>query len=117
MVAVVDRGRWLLPRADGPGLGLGLSLMSRLSDDLQISHDARGVGTCVRATFEGATAATGRRTAVPPAGDRGEMLREYLQLLTGTHASLRQDTRAILAEAEQAVAHAQRRQRERGRGR
>jgi serine/threonine-protein kinase RsbW/stage II sporulation protein AB (anti-sigma F factor) len=117
IVAVVDRGRWLSPRADGPGLGLGLSLMSQLSDDLLISHDAGGVGTCVRATFEGATAATGRRTAGPAAGDRGEMMREYLQLLTATHASLHEDTRAILAQAERAVAHARQQQRARARRR
>src|SRR5690348_15753063 len=36
IVTVVDRDRWMLPRADGPGLGLGLSLMSWLSDDLSI---------------------------------------------------------------------------------
>jgi anti-sigma regulatory factor (Ser/Thr protein kinase) len=94
IVAVVDRGRWTAPRADGPGLGLGLPLMSRLSDDLQISHAASGVGTCVQATFEGAAAATGRHTGVSAAtaaGDHGEMLREYLQLLTGAHASQHQD--------------------------
>lgn len=117
IVAVADRGRWLLPRADGPGLGLGLSLMSRLSDDVLISHDAGAVGTCVRATFEGATAVTGGRTVMPAPGDRGEILREYLQLLTATHASLQQDTRAVLAEAERAVAHARRQQRERARRR
>jgi hypothetical protein len=105
----------MLPSADGPGLGLGLSLMSRLSDDLSISHDAGGVGTCVRAAFEGAAAATGRRTAVSAAGDRGQMMREYLQLLTATQASLQQDSRAILAQAEQAVAHARRQQRARRR--
>jgi serine/threonine-protein kinase RsbW/stage II sporulation protein AB (anti-sigma F factor) len=115
IVVVVDRGRWTLPRADGPGLGLGLSLMTRLTDDLEISHDASRIGTCVQATFD---SAADRHVAVAAAADnRGEMLREYLRLLTARHASLHQDTRAILAQAEQAVAYARRQQRERARRR
>ena len=120
IVAVVDRGRGMLRRSDSPGAGLGLRLMRRLADDLRLSSDACGTGTCVQATFDGAAAATGRRTdlsAITAIVDRGEMLRYYLQRLTASTASLHQDARASLAEAEQAVAHAQRQQRERARGR
>jgi hypothetical protein len=43
----------MLPRTDSPGLGLGLSLIGRLSQQLEISqNDARG--TELRMSFAGA---------------------------------------------------------------
>jgi anti-sigma regulatory factor (Ser/Thr protein kinase) len=50
VVAVRDEGRGMLPRADSPGLGLGLSIIGRLTERLEIS-DNGGCGTEVRMTF------------------------------------------------------------------
>jgi len=50
VVAVRDEGRGMLPRADSPGLGLGLSIIGRLTERLEIIDE--GVcGTEVRMTF------------------------------------------------------------------
>jgi len=40
----------MLPRADSPGLGLGLPLISQMTDDLQIEA-AEGSGTLLRMHF------------------------------------------------------------------
>ena len=117
VVTVADRGRWPGRRSPSPGLGLGLRLMRRLADELKISHDAAGVGTCVQATFAGVAAGRRSSHAAAADGDRGELLREYLRLLSAAHASLQQDARAILAQAEQTVAHARRQQAQRARRR
>ena len=50
VVAVRDEGRGMLPRTDSPGLGLGLSIIGRVTQRLQIlEHGASG--TEVRMTF------------------------------------------------------------------
>jgi serine/threonine-protein kinase RsbW len=49
-VVVRDHGRGMTPRPDSPGLGLGLPLMTRLADAVQISTHPDG-GTEVRMTF------------------------------------------------------------------
>ena len=49
-VVVVDEGRGILPRADSPGLGLGLPLISTMADDLQIEA-AEGSGCLLRMHF------------------------------------------------------------------
>jgi serine/threonine-protein kinase RsbW len=50
VVAVRDEGGGMLPRTDSPGLGLGLSIMGRLSHRLEISEHGAS-GTEVRMTF------------------------------------------------------------------
>jgi anti-sigma regulatory factor (Ser/Thr protein kinase) len=50
VVAVRDEGRGMLPRADSPGLGLGLSIIARLSHRLEIGMNGTS-GTEVRMTF------------------------------------------------------------------
>jgi anti-sigma regulatory factor (Ser/Thr protein kinase) len=50
VVAVRDEGRGMLARPDSPGLGLGLSIIGRLSQRLEIA-DNRASGTEVRMTF------------------------------------------------------------------
>ena len=50
VVVVRDYGSGMLPRADGPGLGLGLPLISQMTDDLQIEA-AEGAGTLLRMHF------------------------------------------------------------------
>jgi len=49
-VVIRDHGRGMTPRPDSPGLGLGLPLMTRLADAVQISTHPDG-GTEVRMTF------------------------------------------------------------------
>jgi anti-sigma regulatory factor (Ser/Thr protein kinase) len=49
-VVVRDHGRGMTPRPDSPGLGLGLPLMTRLAESVQISTHPDG-GTEVRMTF------------------------------------------------------------------
>jgi serine/threonine-protein kinase RsbW len=50
-VTVTDDGRGMVARTDSPGLGLGLSVMSRLADALEISSPG-GRGTEVCLTFQ-----------------------------------------------------------------
>jgi anti-sigma regulatory factor (Ser/Thr protein kinase) len=54
VVAIRDEGRGMLPRHDSPGLGLGLSLIGRLSQQLEISQNG-ACGTEVRMSFLAAT--------------------------------------------------------------
>lgn len=55
VVIVTDHGRGMLPRPDSPGLGLGLPLMSRLTDSLHIDDHHAGdtdePGVSVRMCF------------------------------------------------------------------
>jgi len=49
-VTVTDEGRGMLPRTDSPGLGLGLGLIARLTDALEISSPG-GRGTEISVSF------------------------------------------------------------------
>jgi|SRR6478752_3679137 len=49
-VTITDAGRGMVARADSPGLGLGVSVMGRLADALEISTPSAG-GTEVCARF------------------------------------------------------------------
>lgn len=50
VVVVRDYGDGMVPRADSPGLGLGLPLISTMTDELQIEA-ADGAGTLLRMHF------------------------------------------------------------------
>jgi serine/threonine-protein kinase RsbW len=50
-LTVRDHGRGMAPRADSPGLGVGLPLIATLADALQISGSSDG-GTEVRMSFD-----------------------------------------------------------------
>ena len=50
VVVVRDYGAGMMPRADSPGLGLGLPLISTMADDLQIEA-AEGSGCLLRMHF------------------------------------------------------------------
>jgi serine/threonine-protein kinase RsbW len=50
-VEVLDEGHGLIPRADSPGLGLGLGLMAQMSDDLRIANREAAPGTSVYLRF------------------------------------------------------------------
>ncbi|HSD77611.1 MAG TPA: ATP-binding protein, partial [Solirubrobacteraceae bacterium] len=49
-VVVTDQGRGILPRADSPGLGLGLPLIATLAESLELGKGADDE-TEVRMTF------------------------------------------------------------------
>jgi serine/threonine-protein kinase RsbW len=50
-VRVLDEGHGLLPRADSPGLGLGLGLMAQMADDFRIGNREGTPGTTVSLRF------------------------------------------------------------------
>jgi serine/threonine-protein kinase RsbW len=50
VVVVRDYGQGMRPRADSPGLGMGLPLISQMTDDLQIEA-AQEAGTLLRMHF------------------------------------------------------------------
>jgi serine/threonine-protein kinase RsbW len=45
VITVCDQGQGMTPRADSPGLGLGLPLIANLADRLEIQDGPDGVGT------------------------------------------------------------------------
>ena len=45
VISVTDQGQGITPRADSPGLGLGLPLIANLSARLEIHAGPEGVGT------------------------------------------------------------------------
>ena len=109
-VWICDSGSGMRPRRDSPGLGLGLGVISRLCDAVLISSDANA-GTCVTVTFAcvARIAVPGARDRTPtPGGARREMLLDYLRALRAANTALRQDTDAVLAQADLAVARARR---------
>jgi anti-sigma regulatory factor (Ser/Thr protein kinase) len=50
VVVVRDYGQGMMPRADSPGLGLGLPMISTMASDLEIEA-AEGAGTLLRMHF------------------------------------------------------------------
>ena len=65
-VAVVDDGVGMSPRDDSPGLGLGLRLITRLSDELLIVQGDTGTRVHMRFRFR-AVPAQASRPDTPPA--------------------------------------------------
>jgi serine/threonine-protein kinase RsbW len=49
-IVVRDHGRGMTPRADSPGLGVGLPLMASLAQSLELTNRAEG-GTEIRMSF------------------------------------------------------------------
>jgi anti-sigma regulatory factor (Ser/Thr protein kinase) len=106
LVRVCDCGHGMRPRADRPGLGIGLSLMGRLADGLEIAPNRTVGGTRVSATFRDVTPAGGPRRQ--PRRTDDSMLREYVAALRAAAVDDHDDARALLAEARQALGHADR---------
>jgi len=65
-VVVRDHGRGMTPRADSPGLGVGLPLIASLAETLELTNGADG-GTEVRMTF----ATSGQDGAAADGRERG----------------------------------------------
>jgi serine/threonine-protein kinase RsbW len=55
LVAVCDDGVGMVPRPDSPGLGLGLSIIAQMADDLRVAnrHDGSGTAVSMRFSLEG----------------------------------------------------------------
>jgi anti-sigma regulatory factor (Ser/Thr protein kinase) len=62
-VVVRDHGRGMTPRADSPGLGVGLPLIASLAETLELTNSTDG-GTEVRMTF--VTSAAAQHGSDPP---------------------------------------------------
>ena len=67
VLSVADHGLGMAPRTDSPGLGLGLPLVGRIAERVDIVAPAEG-GTQVRMSF-----ALGPGTGADPAGPRARM--------------------------------------------
>jgi anti-sigma regulatory factor (Ser/Thr protein kinase) len=113
-LSIIDSGRGTRSPSASPGAGLGLSLFVQLSDELSICANEPDAGTSVRARFNDARPASTRRPEPTAVIERGRMLQEYLRVLDAAHASLRQETDAVLAQTSQVLAHARRCRGERG---
>jgi anti-sigma regulatory factor (Ser/Thr protein kinase) len=50
-VRVLDEGHGLIPRADSPGMGLGLGLMAQMADDFRVANREGTPGTSVSLRF------------------------------------------------------------------
>lgn len=57
LVRVCDEGHGLVPRADSPGLGLGIGLMASMADEFAIANRGAVPGTIVTLRFSLAEAA------------------------------------------------------------
>ena len=51
-VRITDDGCGMRPRPDSPGMGLGLSLIARLTSSLELGAGSRGRGTVMRLSFD-----------------------------------------------------------------
>ena len=108
LLRVCDVGRGVRRRAENPGLGIGLSLMTRLSDGLEIAPNRTVSGTRVSAVFHEVTPPGALRPR--PRRRRADtvLLREYVDALQTVGDELATDTTALFADAQQAIDHADR---------
>jgi anti-sigma regulatory factor (Ser/Thr protein kinase) len=113
-ISIIDSGRGTRSPSASPGAGLGLSLIEQLSDELCICANEPDAGTSVRARFNDAWPVSTRRPEPTAVIERGPMLQEYLRVLDAAHASLRQESDAVLEQTSQVLAHARRCRGERG---
>lgn len=112
-ISVIDFGRGMGSPSGNPGGGFGLALIEQLSDAVRISGNEPEPGTSVHALFAGVGPADRARPPADAQIDRARMLQEYSRALRATHASLREETDAVMAQASHALAYARRRRSER----
>src|SRR5215207_9114714 len=79
VVVVADNGRGMQPRADSPGLGLGLPTIASLTTAMDM-HGAPGGGTVIAMTFS----APGVTGPARRAGREAELLEEVARTVEGT---------------------------------
>jgi serine/threonine-protein kinase RsbW len=97
-IDVFDTGQGMVAAAPSQGLGVGLALMARLADGLEIATNDSG-GMQVSAVFNGISGEPPKE----PIRDRAERLADYIDVLQGVAEALRDDTRVLIAEAEAAL--------------
>lgn len=51
VIRVSDEGHGLIPRADSPGLGMGIPIMARVADDFRVANREATPGTVVSLLF------------------------------------------------------------------
>ncbi len=82
-VQVIDHGVGMTPRFDSPGIGLGLPLMSKLSDSLETkTADGGGTEVCMRFSLR-----PGKKATCLPARSIDELLEP--RAAGGRHVQLR----------------------------
>jgi serine/threonine-protein kinase RsbW len=105
LVTVSDWGRGMQERSHSPGLGLGVGLMSRLSDTVRVAANEPDRGTRVSLVFRHAVP-TAVVAFAPGPGRQAAALRRYVPALAEPSAAACDDTRALLAQARQTPARA-----------
>jgi serine/threonine-protein kinase RsbW/stage II sporulation protein AB (anti-sigma F factor) len=75
LVQVSDEGIGMRPRTDSPGLGVGLTLITQMADDLRIvdRRDTEGVVVSMRFALDGSGGPDGEDDV--PSGSRGREVR------------------------------------------
>jgi serine/threonine-protein kinase RsbW len=68
IVSVADHGHGMIPRADSPGLGLGLPTIAALTSRFEVRRGPRDRGTSLRMTFLLAQGEAGSQGCDPGAG-------------------------------------------------
>jgi len=81
VVSVVDDGRGMMPRADSPGLGLGIPTITQLAASCDIRVGRDGQGTEVRMTFSAPGVQGPTPSQVVERDDRLEVLAEVSRLV------------------------------------
>jgi serine/threonine-protein kinase RsbW len=102
MLTVSDAGHGMPSRRDSPGLGLGLAIMRRLSQELIVSEPETLGGTQVMAIFD-ASECSNPPTCEQLHPHRGsDLAREYVEAQKASR-ELCSDTTALMAQADQAI--------------
>jgi len=102
-VSVIDDGCGM-PVPAGPAAGLGLTLIARLADALEIVSDASEPGTAVHVTFENITRL---RKIRPDSSENGALFAHGALLRDDVR--VHEDSEAVLTETQQALARGRRR--------
>jgi serine/threonine-protein kinase RsbW len=110
VLTVSDTGKGFRPRADSPGMGVGLALVAHFAGDLSIAGNEPG--TKVEARFEELQSRATRTE--PETTTHDELLSGYVQALQRS-LSKQTDTRALIGEAKQAIRRHRELQRDRPR--
>jgi signal transduction histidine kinase len=99
-LSFLDHGAGLAPRPDDVAEGLGLRLMRRLADELDVVSGTPARGTAVHATFDHVTPSAEAAPTTVTTIARGQLLHDYARVLAAIHPDLRDDARAALLEAQ-----------------